>query len=385
MSDDNGHSNSLSANRLPHNLTESQKQLIDIANYKGSSDEEQEGSEQRESEAEDNDEEEDDETAFARINDPLNHQLSSKRRHSLKLVLKSEKNDIPCPWCPSIQIYDWIVIVFGMFELQFNFFEEHVGDLQHNKTFQNMNGQCKAKFTGEIKNCAMVCFSTAVQGYDNPMLGRGSGLTVLGNQKFYQRYEDDTWTEAYWNKTVINPVAKWMDEAFKSQAIMQLHSTISATRKAKKRNSKGTTVDVPFPAPTLSHTNSWFVADDLLNGKGGETSLAYFGKRFSLVTATCDSTTEITNPKFVFFITGLVLQRIGIVTHKWQLKTDDLLPEEVIIYNDNKKLAWTSKERVNRIINRYNLEKARKIEKWQIEKLQNAESAGTNSGDGNAL
>ena len=104
-----------------------------------------------------------------------------------------------------------------MFELQFNFFEQHVIELQHNKTFQEMNGQCKAKFTGEIKNCAIACFSTAVQGYSNVMLMRGSGVTVLENEKCFKRCAklDKNWSGDNWIKTVINPVARWMHGAFK--------------------------------------------------------------------------------------------------------------------------------------------------------------------------
>ena len=364
---------------LPNNLTEKQKQLIDPTNYKGSSDE-----------ADDNDEEaageernkrdaldqEDDEIAFATIQDPLNHRLSSKRRRSLKALLKPDKNHIPCPWCPSIHIYDWIVIVIGMFELQFNFFEEHVVELQHNKTFQEMKGQCKAKFTGEIKNCAIACFSAAVQGYSNAMLMRGSGgVTVLNNENFFQRYEkiDNNWSGDNWIKTIINPLARWIDDSFRSQAIMQLYTTVSAPRNSRKRNSKGASVPVAACPSVRSHNNSWFTANDLLNGRGGGTTLAYFAKRFSLVTDTCDSTTKITDSKCVFFVTGLVLQRIGIVTDKWQLKTDNLLPTEIKIYNDNKKLAWTSRERVERFLNRYKLERAQRIHAWQISKLQNTE------------
>ena len=190
---------------LPNNLTESQKQLIDRRNYKGSSDEadnNDEGTSDREEHEGDALDEEDDEIAFATIQDPLKHRLSTKRRRSLKALLKPDQNPIPCPWCPSIQIYDWIVIVIGFFELQFNFFEERVIELQHNKTFHDMKGQCKAKFTGEIKNCAIACFSTAVQGYSNAMLMRGSGVTVLENEIFFQRYEklDKNWTGDNWIK-----------------------------------------------------------------------------------------------------------------------------------------------------------------------------------------
>ena len=173
------------------------------------------------------------------------------------------------------------------------------------------------------------------------------------------------------DKTIINPIAKWIDGAFKSEAIMQLYRTVSAPRHSRKRNSTGGSVPVRAPVPVRSHNNSWFIANDLLNGKGGETTLAYFRKRFSLLTETCSGTTKITDSKCAFFITGLILQRIGIVTDKWQLKTDDLLPTEIKIYNDNKKLAWTSRERVNRYINRYKFEQAKRIDAWQISKLQN--------------
>ena len=162
---------------MTKNLTEKQKQLINRTNYKGSYNDE--GAPHKEGNEGDALDQEDDEIAFATIQDPLKHRLSTKHRRSLKFLLKPDKNPIPCPWCPSIQIYDWIVIVIGMFELQFNFLEENVVELQHNKTFQDMKGQCKAKFTGDIKNCAIACFSTAVQGYSNAMLMRSLGVTVL--------------------------------------------------------------------------------------------------------------------------------------------------------------------------------------------------------------
>ena len=335
-------------------ITEEEKNLIQRDNYNGSSDEEYEDEDDAEALIEPSETAmttEALEKALAQIDDPLNNRLSPKRRSSLKKAINHKKNPVQCPWYPSLTMYEWITLIMGMFELQYIYFEDNVTAFVHNPTFIGMNGHMRRKIKAEIKNLAILCFATAVQGYacspnGNAMLMRGGTQTVATNNKFYDTYENIQIED--WEKTIINPVAKWMANTFMSRTVKKLHTNAPA-RKRKLSNSDGK----PAQDSESVATSYWFTEHNLTTTKGGECALSYLSDRFVPITKTCNHRTKIVFSKACFYTTALIVVRLGVDTSNWQFSSDQMLKEECDAWKELKQLAWTSEQAVTRSVNRF--------------------------------
>ena len=361
-------------------ITPYEQALMEEKNYIGSSDEDACSNESHGNDnVNANKEEENEEELIAKIPDPLNNRLSKQDRKTLKAALNHKNNPIKCPWYPTIDIYDWVALIMGMFDLQFKYFEEQLLVMQCNRAFMEMNGHMRRKIIAEIKNLAVVCFAAAVFGYNcdnnvNPLIMRGGKITVLQNHKFYDTFKDLGYcTNEVWRKRVINPIATWMTKTFKSSTIRKLHSKPLAGIKRKMVTSH--TGHHPFIILKPDASNGWFNEDDLKNTKGGECALSYFNERFSLITKNCTSRTKIDASASVFFQSALIIQRLGVEINKWPLDDTQLEEDEQQAWIDLEKLAWKSEQAVIRAVKRYKEIPPEKLYNWrQKVLLENRES-----------
>ena len=363
-------------------ITPYEQALTEEKNYIGSSDEDEYSDENDGNEnVNENKEQENEEELIAKIPDPLNNRLSSQDRKTLKAALNHRNKPIKCPWYPTIDMYDWVALVMGMFDLQFKYFEEQLLVIQYNRAFIEMNGQMRRKIIAEIKNLAVICFAAAVFGYNcdnnvNPLIMRGGKITVLQNQKFYDTFKDlDYCTKEIWCMGVINPIARWMTKTFKSSTIRKLHSKPLVGIKRKMMTSQ--TGHHPFLILKPDASNGWFNEDDLKNTKGGECALSYFNERFSLITKNCTNRTKIDASGSVFFQSALIIQRLGVDIHKWPFDDTQLEEDEQQAWIDLGILAWKSERAVIRAVNRYKEIPPEKLYNWrQKVLLENHESEG---------
>ena len=349
-------------------LTPHEQSLTEEKNYIGSSDED-EHSNENESVNVNGNEEENEEESIAKIPDPLNNRLSREHRKTLKAALDHRNTPVKCPWYPTIDMYDWVALIMGMFDLQFNYFEEQLLVMQCNRAFLEMNGQLRRKIIAEIKNLAVICFAAAVFGYNcdnnvNPLIMRGAKITVLQNYKFYDTFKELGYCNIEaWNKGIINPIARWMTKTFKSSTIRKLHSKpLVGTKRKMITHHSG---DAPLLISKTDASNSWFNEHDLKNTRGGECALGYFNERFSLITKNCTSRTKIDASASVFFQSALIIQRLGVEINKWPFDDTQLEQHEQQAWIDLEKLAWKSEEAVIRAVNRYKQIPPEKLHKWR--------------------
>ena len=259
------------------------------------------------------------------IPDPLDHQLAAQHRATLRVALDHNNNPINCPWFPSVNMYEWIVIVMAMFEVYHNYVEGLVAEMLNRLgTFDQKNFIMQLQ--DEIKNLAVVCFARAVQGYPNGthLFRAGSTVSVLTNSEFYRQcgFTSDTWTHA-----IIEPVAVWMTESF---------GQINGNRTIQTVWSNGHPRQLP-----------WFTEDHLQNTAIGGTSLYHFDLRTRYIATNILALdlTVIHNHEWLTFLSGVILVRLGILTDRWR-QPENLTVREQETWNHLRQFAWDSETAV---------------------------------------
>ena len=335
----------------------------------------------------------------AQTADPLDTNLSEARCTSLWSFMESEwnklkeaydeKNDderclkykelmnskvdlkkVMCPWYPEITMYTWIVIIMGILEVQFLYIESNIDVFIRNECFKNkMKGQNIRSVLGEFRNLAGICFAVAVHGpkkfyltgnvkVTNRLLLRGgkNQETVLNNPEFYASLKElnDQWDEQSWKELFVNPIADWMAEtAFASHTINRLTS----------KGTKSNIIDSEVAQANRKVTDTaapCIMVNDLKNGKCGEKNLAYFNSHRIMIKRKIFVDSELPTVNTSCFGSWLIIERFGVKLRQWTIDDTGLDEDEIEIWKNSRKLAWTSETEIKKYVDNFNTRQAKR-------------------------